>query len=109
MTPRDTLIAWASSGGFAATHEAGATEGAIADDLLRFLADRGCWIVDGPDTTDLQAFVGMLTRAGVVFQDLTDPHTGNHTVSVGAHGEAYSVFSGTTGALMRVGAGVQLC
>ena len=45
MTPRTILLAWAESGGFAATHGAGATNDAIVDDLLAFLAREGVVIV----------------------------------------------------------------
>lgn len=45
MTPRTILLAWAESGGFAATHGAGATNEAIVDDLLAFLAREGVAIV----------------------------------------------------------------
>ena len=45
MTPRAILLAWAESGGFAATHGAGATNEAIVDDLLAFLAREGVVIV----------------------------------------------------------------
>ena len=45
MTPRTILLAWAESGGFAATHGAGASNEAIVDDLLAFLAREGVAIV----------------------------------------------------------------
>jgi hypothetical protein len=35
------FLAWAESGGFAATHDAGATSEAIVDDLLTFLRKKG--------------------------------------------------------------------
>lgn len=38
MAARDTLLAWAQSGGFAAVHNQGATDVAIVDDLLAWLA-----------------------------------------------------------------------
>ena len=45
MTPRAILLAWAESGGFAATHGAGATNEAIVADLLAFLDKAGVVIV----------------------------------------------------------------
>ena len=45
MTPRTILLAWAESGGFAATHGAGATSEAIVDDLLAFLSHKHVAIV----------------------------------------------------------------
>jgi hypothetical protein len=47
-SPREILIAWASSGGFAAVHNAGATDAQIVDDLLRWLAANGFEIVATP-------------------------------------------------------------
>ena len=45
MTPRAILLAWAESGGFAATHGARATNEAIVDDLLALLAREGVVIM----------------------------------------------------------------
>lgn len=44
-SPREILIAWASSGGFAAVHNAGATDAQIVDDLLAWLAEHDLEIV----------------------------------------------------------------
>lgn len=45
--PRETLIAWASSGGFAAVHNAGATDAQIVDDLLKWMTLNGLSIATG--------------------------------------------------------------
>jgi hypothetical protein len=45
-SPREILIAWASSGGFAAVHNAGATDAQIVDDLLKWLAKHGLRIAN---------------------------------------------------------------
>jgi hypothetical protein len=50
-TPRSLLLSWATSGGFAATHAAGAGDGAIVDDLLAYLAARG-WALTRSDTKE---------------------------------------------------------
>lgn len=42
---RAVLIAWANSGGFAAVHNAGATDAQIVDDLLAYLDRRGFLII----------------------------------------------------------------
>ena len=44
-TPEAVILAWANSGGFAATHDQGATPEAIADDMLRFLQTVGWKLV----------------------------------------------------------------
>ena len=44
-TPEAVILAWANSGGFAATHDQGATPEAIADDMLRFLQAVGWKLV----------------------------------------------------------------
>ncbi len=45
LTPRDAILAWASSPGFAAIHTATATNEAITDHLLAWLAENGLEIV----------------------------------------------------------------
>jgi len=51
--PRALVLAWAESGGFAATHGAGASPEAIVDDLLAFLARKGYAIVRGRNAEEL--------------------------------------------------------
>ena len=36
-SPTDVILRWAASGGFAATHQANATDKAIAADLIQFI------------------------------------------------------------------------
>ena len=42
---RAAILAWAQSGGFAATHNAGASDDAIASDMLRYFRRYGVKIV----------------------------------------------------------------
>lgn len=47
-SPREILVAWASSEGFAAVHNGAATDEQIVDDLLKWLATHGLAIVEAP-------------------------------------------------------------
>ena len=49
MNPREFLLAWAKSEGFAALHNGAATDEQIVDDLLKWLDEHGLVIVDGED------------------------------------------------------------
>lgn len=54
MSARSLILAWAESGGFAATHAAGASSEAIADDLIRFLREKGYGIVPREPTVEME-------------------------------------------------------
>lgn len=49
MTPREILIAWAASDGFAAIHNGAVTDEQIVDDLLAWLYDHDLHIVGSGD------------------------------------------------------------
>lgn len=55
-TPREVLIAWASSEGFAAVHNGTATDEQIVDDLLKWLREHGLAIVDLGSQQGLQPY-----------------------------------------------------
>lgn len=48
---KQMIVAWANSGGFAAVHNAGATDEQIAEDFLRWITTQGWTLLNTGDLT----------------------------------------------------------